>query len=130
MAVRVEAAYPADPRALAQIRRRVTDMARTAGLGERAVADVALAVSEAATNAIVHGYRGARGVIHVTVECGRSAFTVVVADDGIGPRPRRDSPGLGLGIPLIAGATRRMELSGGEAGTRVRMDFPCPCPAA
>ena len=65
-------------------------------------ADVALCVSEAVTNAVVHAFRdreGRSGTIRVLAECtdGRM-LRVSVEDDGVGVSPRSDSPGLGLGL--------------------------------
>jgi serine/threonine-protein kinase RsbW/stage II sporulation protein AB (anti-sigma F factor) len=50
--------------------------------------------------------------------------TIVVVDRGRGITPRPDSPGLGLGLPLIATLADSLELGTGEAGeTEVRMTF-------
>jgi CHAD domain-containing protein len=66
------------------------------------VADVSLAVSEAATNAVVHAYRESAGHLHVRAHVDGAELIVVVADTGSGMAPRNDSPGLGLGMPLMA----------------------------
>ncbi len=55
---------------------------------------------------------------------------VIVRDRGRGFAPRVDSPGLGLGLPVIAALTRRLELQetpGG--GTEVVMAFGIAEPA-
>ena len=106
----------------------MTDLARDCGLSERAVGDVALAVSEAATNAVVHAYadRGDAGVIHVTAQRADGELTIVIADDGPGLVPRTDSPGLGLGLPIIATLVRRMEVVAEGGGTQIHMVFDCP----
>jgi serine/threonine-protein kinase RsbW/stage II sporulation protein AB (anti-sigma F factor) len=47
-----------------------------------------------------------------------------VRDEGRGVVPRADSPGLGLGLPLIATLTESLELGTGEDNaTEVRMTF-------
>jgi len=48
---------------------------------------------------------------------------VVVSDNGEGMRERHDSPGLGLGLPLIDRLAEAVEVSGDGDGTHVRMDF-------
>jgi serine/threonine-protein kinase RsbW/stage II sporulation protein AB (anti-sigma F factor) len=49
---------------------------------------------------------------------------VVVVDEGRGILPRADSPGLGLGLPLIATLAESLELgTGTREETEVRMTF-------
>ena len=49
---------------------------------------------------------------------------VVVADEGRGMLPRTDSPGLGLGLPLIAQMTQSLEVHDRQGGgTEIRMSF-------
>ena len=49
---------------------------------------------------------------------------VVVVDEGRGILPRADSPGLGLGLPLIATLAESLELgTGANEETEVRMSF-------
>ncbi len=51
-------------------------------------------------------------------------MTVVVRDNGRGIVPRPDSPGLGLGLPLIATLAETLELGkDGTEHTEVRMTF-------
>jgi serine/threonine-protein kinase RsbW len=49
-----------------------------------------------------------------------------------GMRPRPDSPGLGLGMPLISDLATSLEVadSDGDAGTLLRMTFTLDGPAA
>ena len=91
------------------------------------VANVALCVSEAVTNAVVHAFRdreGRSGTIRVLAECtdGRMLH-VSVEDDGVGFSPRPDSPGLGLGLGLISTLTSSMEISATDKGSRICMRF-------
>jgi serine/threonine-protein kinase RsbW/stage II sporulation protein AB (anti-sigma F factor) len=49
---------------------------------------------------------------------------LVVRDEGRGIVPRTDSPGLGLGLPLIATLAEALELGTDDADrTEVRMTF-------
>ena len=54
-----------------------------------------------------------------------------MADDGIGLRPRADSPGVGLGMPLIADLADRVEITGTRPGyARSRPISPSWAPPA
>lgn len=46
--------------------------------------DVKTAVSEAVTNAVIHGYQGNGGIIYLEVEILKQGLTVTVRDTGIG----------------------------------------------
>ena len=70
------------------------------------IADIALAVTEACTNAVVHAYRDSSGTISVTASHADGALTVTVRDHGTGMAPRVDTPGLGVGLPVIAAIAR------------------------
>ena len=85
-----------------RLRAATTRGARRLGADGQTVARVALAVSEAATNAVLHAFPERPGAINVTVAESGGAIEIVVTDDGIGLTPRPDSPGLGLGLGLIA----------------------------
>jgi serine/threonine-protein kinase RsbW/stage II sporulation protein AB (anti-sigma F factor) len=109
------------------MRREVAAYARTAGLDEDGIADVRLAVSEAATNAVVHGYRDDReGELKVVAYVGDGELCVVVCDTGVGLAPRADSPGLGLGMPLMASVTSRFRVVSRGVGTEIHMAFALP----
>jgi serine/threonine-protein kinase RsbW/stage II sporulation protein AB (anti-sigma F factor) len=89
---------------------------------------VALAVTEAVTNAVVHAYVDAPepGEIEVVVQRGSEdgSVEILVCDDGRGMLPRTDSPGLGLGLPLVATLADHFEVQArAGGGTRVRMAF-------
>jgi serine/threonine-protein kinase RsbW/stage II sporulation protein AB (anti-sigma F factor) len=95
-------------------------------LGVADLGAVQLAVSEAATNAVVHAYReGEPGELTVEARRVDRSLEVTVADDGVGMRPRPDSPGLGLGLPLIAQLAETFEVTSPAAGgVRLCMRFP------
>lgn len=111
---------------LSRLRHDVRTLADAAGAGRRSD-PIAQAASEAAANAIVHGYGGGdeQSVIEVTVTSEiAGVILVVVADRGTGFRPRRASPGLGLGLAVIAQLADELELherAGG--GIEVAMRF-------
>jgi serine/threonine-protein kinase RsbW len=118
--------YPAEPPSVSAIRHTLQDWARELGIREEVISAVGLAVSEAATNAVVHAYADQAECGTVAVEAGLDddMLWVKVCDQGRGMRPRPDSPGLGLGLPLIAQMTTAFEVHEGDGGgTEVRMRF-------
>lgn len=126
MAALFAASYEASPSNIGLLRSQLAGLARQCGLDDRAVGDVKLAVSEAATNAYVHGYRGGEGTIRVEADVGDGELRIRVCDHGMGMRPRTDSPGLGLGLPVIASVAQRVEIVEDHPGTEVHMAFSCP----
>jgi serine/threonine-protein kinase RsbW len=92
--------------------------------GQR-LSDIKLAVTEACTNVVVHAYDGSEGPLHVEASLdGDEELVVIVRDEGRGIAPRTDSPGLGLGLPLIASLAESLELGrDGDQRTEVRMTF-------
>jgi serine/threonine-protein kinase RsbW len=88
--------------------------------------DVALAVGEACANAVVHAYLDSAeaGTMRLHCVCTPGCISVLVRDEGTGLVPRADSPGLGLGLPIIAQLADDFEISdSGHTGTCVRMGF-------
>ncbi len=74
----------------------------------------------------MHAYRGAPAPGPLTVEISRTNgdFVVVVSDEGSGIAPRTDSPGLGLGLALIARLAHRLEIgTNGGGGAKLTMAF-------
>ena len=121
-----EGSWPAVPDAVAALRHAVVEHARGAGVPEDALAGVRLAVSEAATNVVLHAYADEPepGPVHVRVVREDHTLRVIVRDDGRGMKPRPDSPGLGLGLPLIAQLAASLEVeSPPEGGTEICMRF-------
>lgn len=91
----------------------------------RTLGDVLLAVSEVVTNCVVHAYRDAtNGRVAMEAQHHGDTLVLSVADEGSGMAPRHDSPGLGLGLPLVGRIADRVDIiapAGG--GTQVRMRF-------
>ena len=106
------------------LRHATMQAARAHGADEHMVTRIALAVSEAATNAVLHAFPDAPGSVRVSVRHAGDAIDVIVADDGIGLTPRADSPGLGLGLGLIAEVTDDLRIrTPPHGGTEIRMRF-------
>ncbi len=99
--------------------------ADSSGASPQQVENIAVAVSEAVSNAVVHAYpdAGDPGVVVVQARVREHALEVEVSDEGRGMRPRADSPGMGLGLPLIVRLTETLEVEEANPGVRLRMTF-------
>jgi serine/threonine-protein kinase RsbW len=119
--------WPARPEHVGDARRAAVEFARGVGADARAQFGIELAVSEACTNAIVHGYAdGPAEIFTVEAELLGEELCVIVRDRGRGMVPRPDSPGLGLGLPLISQMADRVEVrspQGGDGGVELCMIF-------
>ena len=118
---------PAVPANVASLRHAVVGLAEAAGAPDPVRTDLALAVGEACANVVVHAYPpGDIGplIVQATVVEDRE-IVVTIVDQGQGMTPRPDSPGLGLGLPLIANLSDRLEIQDGPdgVGTQVEMVF-------
>jgi anti-sigma regulatory factor (Ser/Thr protein kinase) len=121
----LEITLPARAENVGVVRHVLGGVGDTLAIDPEILDDIRLAVSEACTNAVVHAYADQpAGHIDVLVATGGDELEVVVRDHGRGMAPRADSPGLGVGLPLIASLTRALELSSTDGGgTEVRMQF-------
>ena len=125
--------FAAVPDAVAQARLALVGRLRGLGADDQSLDDVALAVSEACTNAVVHAYRETTsGTFEVAAAVKGDLVHVSVTDYGGGLRARTDSPGLGLGLPLITSLSdslavrsgpRRTNGNAGGPGTVLSMTF-------
>jgi anti-sigma regulatory factor (Ser/Thr protein kinase) len=121
---RLELRTQATPAAVPSVRRAVVDFAELHGIG--VPPDVALAVSEAVTNAVLHAYRdGSSGPMRVVACAEPHRLVVVVRDYGCGMSPHPDSPGLGLGLSVIGRLATEVNIERPDdgGGTRLRMSF-------
>ena len=89
------------------------------------LSDIGVAVSEAVANVVTHAYRDEEsGPVRVRVEVRPDEVQLMVEDDGRGMMPRPDSPGLGLGLPLIATVASRFDVrKSPRGGTRLCVWF-------
>jgi serine/threonine-protein kinase RsbW len=120
----LELTLPARPENVAVARHAIGGFADVLDVPDQTLADVKLAVTEACTNVVVHAYPGGEGPITLRATVADGVLRVVVVDEGRGILPRADSPGLGLGLPLIATLAESLELGTGDnEETEVRMAF-------
>jgi serine/threonine-protein kinase RsbW len=123
-----ELVFRAESASIPRARHAVIGFARKHGVPSTLLGGIALAVSEACTNVVLHAYRKALapGEFSVDVGLGRHTLRVRVRDRGMGMSPRPDSPGLGLGLPIIASTASAFTVApceGGGTELRMRFDF-------
>ena len=122
----MELALPARATNIAVVRHAFGALGEAFALDEEILSNIRLAVTEACTNVVVHAYPDEHeGLLEVAATLQADKLEVVVRDEGPGISPRPDSPGLGLGLPLIASLTESVQLGRGQdERTEVRMTFP------
>ena len=118
--------FPAQADQVRLARREVEAYAREHGAVDPDA--IALAVSEAVTNAVIHAYvdQPLPGDVQVFAERHPdNGLEIQVCDEGRGMLPRSDSPGLGVGLPLVAKLAQRFHVeTRPTGGTAVSMVFP------
>lgn len=121
----MELALSARAENIAIVRHALGGLGEAFALSESRLADIRLAVTEACANVVVHAYpNGDEGPMEVLASIDGREMTVLVRDWGAGIRPRSDSPGLGLGLSLIAALAEKVQLGRDEQEhTEVRMTF-------
>jgi anti-sigma regulatory factor (Ser/Thr protein kinase)/putative methionine-R-sulfoxide reductase with GAF domain len=113
----LDIAVPANPKALAQVRRSMRQWLRQRGAGDQETAEVTLAVSEACANAIEHAYSPAPARFYIRASESGGEVAIVVRDHGRWRSPRgRDR---GRGLTIMRAATDRCDVSSGEGGTEI-----------
>ena len=125
----VRLSLPAQARNIAVVRRALEAIAEELALPRRLTEDMRLAVTEACTNVVRHAYTEAEArhasAMQVALLPETDGMQVIVEDRGRGLGPSPDVGGPGLGLPLIAALTSRLEVSQGadERGSRIAMSF-------
>lgn len=122
----LQLAASARPDSIGELRRAVVAYAREVGSAQTDTEAVRLAVSEALTNVAMHAYRdGEPGCMTVEAWPERQHLVVHVSDDGVGLIPRPDSPGMGIGLAVMAQAADEFTISNREGvpGTLVQLRF-------
>lgn len=122
--------YPAWAGSIPRAREALAAYAASAGACPEEIDAIRTAASEALTNVVLHAYEGRpAGEIHVATTLAGGVLWILIADDGGGLRVRRDSPGLGFGLMLIAHVCDDftvVERAGG--GTEIQMRFSLASP--
>jgi serine/threonine-protein kinase RsbW len=125
--LQLDLSVPAQAENIPLVRHAVAGFLDGHGIGGDQASDMLLAVTEACTNVVQHAYRDGAvedAEIEVWAELSHSTVTLTVRDQGGGFAPRVDSPGLGLGLPVIAALTTTVEIRPTPpSGTEVVMTF-------
>jgi anti-sigma regulatory factor (Ser/Thr protein kinase) len=121
-----------DAGGIGRARRALTQYAGSIGLDAEAQDAVALAVTEAMTNCVLHAYDGDAPISSYRVEAhaDKGELVVVVQDWGAGiagdgdtPRASKN-PGLGYGLPLMRMLASAVDVASAvDRGTRIEMRF-------
>jgi serine/threonine-protein kinase RsbW len=121
----MEMSLPARAENIALVRHAFGALGEALTVDEQLLADMRLAITEACSNVVVHAYADRDpGPLQVDATLTNNELTVVVRDEGPGIAPHPGSPGLGLGLPLIASLAESVELGRDEhERTEVRMTF-------
>jgi anti-sigma regulatory factor (Ser/Thr protein kinase) len=128
----LQRSLPASAAALPRLRGLVRSFAAgRCGADADQAAMIALAVTEAATNVVLHAYPDRPGMINLLAEVDDGRLHVRIADAGVGMRPSRQ-PGIGAGLRIMEGLAETEVVSQPGQGTAVDMVFrlsePCATP--
>lgn len=110
------------PTSLPTIRRELDRLLAGLAVSDRLLGDIRLAVTEACTNAILHGYPdGEVGTVLVTSTVSADALVVTVRDYGRGIATC--PPASGVGMALMRALADTVFIRNADPGAAVRMTF-------
>jgi serine/threonine-protein kinase RsbW len=127
----VRLTIPARPEYITLCRLALTGLARMRPISDELMADLKLALTEAASNSVRHAYDGAEGCVAIAYELYGDRLVIEVNDDGEGFDPAEDgtlgdleslTEG-GLGIAIIRAIADEFALSRGPEGRGSRLRF-------
>jgi len=121
-----EQVLPAVASSVTPLRHHVVAFAIAKAASDDVVSAMALAVTEIVSNVVMHAYpEGESGPVRLRCWADDEGLGVEVADDGVGMRARRDSPGLGHGLATVGALAHTLDVAPGPGGrgTVVRMSF-------
>lgn len=122
----LERELPAVATSVRELRALAIDFAkRHSDADQRLLSDIALCVSEAASNVVVHAYSQPGGTMRLSIHQTSDQLVIEIADQGSGVSADPQTPGLGLGIPLVLALSDATIDHSTDTGHRVTMRFPC-----
>ena len=120
---------PAKAEYISLARLALTGLSRVRALDDETLADLKLAITEAASNSVRHAYANGDGTVDVLYDLQPDRLVIEVSDDGEGfdydeeqaPPDGDDLTEGGLGIAIIRALTDEFELvDGSRGGSRLR----------
>ncbi|MEV5649643.1 ATP-binding protein [Nocardia sp. NPDC052254] len=112
--------FPSEAARVSEVRHRLRGWLQRGGIGSDQIYDVLLAVDEACTNAVEHGYRDGPGIVAVRGRISGSDLYLSIIDRGswepVGDRP---DPRRGRGLMMMRALITDVDIDTGAAGTRV-----------
>jgi serine/threonine-protein kinase RsbW len=118
----VRLTIPAKPEYITLVRLALSGLSRLRPLSEEVLGDLKLAVTEACTNSVRHGYENGEGTVEILYELQPDRFVVEVSDDGpgfdaFGDRPMEENLAEGgLGIAIIKAVCDEFEAGNRTSG--------------
>jgi serine/threonine-protein kinase RsbW len=128
-----ERVVPALASSVTRVRHELDDALAALAVDAARREEIALAVTEATTNAVLHAYCDQEpGPLALTASRAAGAILVTVSDWGRGMQERSHSPGLGLGVGLMSRLSDTVRVAANEPdrGTRVSLVFRHAVPTA
>jgi serine/threonine-protein kinase RsbW len=125
----VRLTIPAKPEYITLVRLALSGLSRLRPLSEETLGDMKLAVTEACTNSVRHGYQEGEGRVEILYKLQPDRLVVEVADDGpgfdaSGDRPTEESLAEGgLGIAIIKAVSDEFESGERSDGHGSRLRF-------
>ena len=123
--VSLKVCHPGTADVVPSFRHAAVDFAAANGADADLCHDIALAVSEAVTNAVKHADAREDEIISLTASVADDWLEIRVIDRGAG-FGNPDSDGLGLGLTIIARLAAHLTISQEGRGTELIMRFPLP----
>ncbi|MCU1662465.1 MAG: serine/threonine-protein kinase RsbW [Pseudonocardiales bacterium] len=123
----VHRSWPADPEQLVLIRRELGGWLAPLALTEEEIADVVLAVDEAAANAVRHAYgSNESGAVELTLWTEPGTLSIEVVDHGHWRPPAEERTQGGHGIPLMSMMSESVLIHFDGRGSRVLLRHRIP----
>jgi len=120
---------PAKAEYITLVRLALSGLSRLRPFSEEVLGDLKLAVTEACTNSVRHGYANGEGTVDIVYELQPDRLVVEVADDGPGFDVTGEEPSEenlaegGLGIAIIKAVSDEFEAGEREGGQGSRLRF-------